>query len=90
MKMLKDANLRIADKALKYSDDRFLKVVRPVLKKAGVIATDEDVIKFRDAEKVKRFGKPKPKVEQKKEAPKAETKKPTAKKKTEKKEAPKE
>jgi len=90
MKMLKDANLRIADKALKYSDDRFLKVVRPVLKKAGVIATDEDIIKLRDAEKVKRFGKPKPKVEQKKEAPKAETKKPTAKKKTEKKEAPKE
>jgi hypothetical protein len=86
--MLKDANLKVADKALKYSDDRFLKVVRPVLKKAGVIATDEDIIKFRDAEKVKRFGKPK--AEPKKEAPKAEPKKPTAKKKTEKKEAPKE
>ena len=90
MKMLKDANLKVADKALKYSDDRFVKVVRPVLKKAGVIATDEDIIKFRDSEKVKRFGKAKPKVEPKKESPKAEPKKATEKKKTEKKEAPKE
>jgi hypothetical protein len=62
--------ISVADKALRYSDERFVSVFRAAIKRVGIVATDAEILAWRDAEKAKRF--PKSKAKAKVEKPKPE------------------
>lgn len=64
--------ISVADKALRYSDERFIRVFRAAIKRVGIVATDAEILAWRDAEKAKRF--PKTKAQAKIEKPKPEKK----------------
>jgi hypothetical protein len=64
--------ISVADKALRYSDERFVSVFRAATKRVGIVATDAEILAWRDAEKAKRF--PKSKAKAKIEKPKPEKK----------------
>lgn len=66
-------NISVASKALRYGDERFIKLFQDMMKRNGQIkATDAEILAWRDAEKAKRF--PKAKAKAKVEKPKAEKK----------------
>ncbi len=86
--------ISVADKALNYGDERFIKVCRNRFRKIGIVATDEEIIAMRDNLKAERFPKSKAKAKAKPETksekqPEKEAKKPKAEKKTTKKTAEK-
>ncbi len=61
--------ISVANKALFYNNDKFLSVFKNASKRTGIMATDEEILAWRDIEKEKRFPKQKEKetLEQKQE-----------------------
>jgi hypothetical protein len=59
--------ISVADKALRYSDERFVSVFRAATKRVGIVATDAEILAWRDAEKAKRMPKSEAKVKPKQE-----------------------